>query len=71
MQLQNGGGDRLASGASRAQFRPMGEAVSQEKWDQMWLNEDGTRFDPTAEQKPAEGGTGEKETVKVSVPRNA
>lgn len=48
MQLQNGGGDRLASGASRAQFRPMGEGVSQEQWDKMWLNEDGTRFNPTA-----------------------
>lgn len=70
MQLQNGGGDRLASGASRAQFRPMGEAVTQEKWDQMWLNEDGTKFDPAAQtDKPVEGGTGEKETVRIGTVR--
>jgi len=66
MQLQNGGGDRLASGASRAQFRPMGEAVSQEKWDAMW---EGYNPEASKENKPVEGGTGEKETVTVGVTR--
>ena len=64
MQLQNGGGDRLASGASRAQFRPMGEAVSQEKWDAMWEG-----YDPSNPNGNPEPGTGEKETVTIGAAR--
>ena len=36
MRQQNGGGDQLARGAARAQFRTAGSAVSQEKWDSCW-----------------------------------
>ena len=65
MQLQNGGGDRLASGATRAQFRPMGEKISQERWDAMWEG-----YDPEASKdKPAEGGSGIKETITTGVSR--
>jgi hypothetical protein len=68
--MENNGGDSLARGAVRAQFRPMGSKVSQEKWDSMWLNEDGTKFDPSAQtEQSTEGGTGEKETTRIGVPR--
>jgi hypothetical protein len=36
MQTQNGGGDRLASGAVKCQFPPAGSGVTQKKWDEMW-----------------------------------
>jgi hypothetical protein len=39
----NGGGDQLARGAARATFRPAGEKVSREKWDEMFGD-----FDPEA-----------------------
>jgi len=40
MQLQNGGGDKLARGLSRASFPPAGGNVSQERWDKMWETDD-------------------------------
>ena len=33
---ENSGGDRLASGASKFQFRPMGGNLTQEAWDRLW-----------------------------------
>lgn len=38
---KNGGGDQLARGASRVQFRPAGELVTEEKWSQIFDD-----FDP-------------------------
>jgi hypothetical protein len=52
MQTQNNGGDSLARGASRAQFRPMGENVTKEKWDAMWEGFDPTTF--AAQPNPAQ-----------------
>ena len=63
MQTMNKGGDCLASGATRCQFRPMGEKITKEKWDAMWEG-----YDPeTSKDKPVEGGSGIKETVTTGV----
>jgi len=69
MQLQNGGGDRLASGASRAQFRPAGENITRERWEEIWAD-----FDPEAYKKapnPAQVKTknSEKESVTIGIPK--
>jgi len=36
MKTTNGGGDKLASGAVRAQFAPAGSSKTQKEWDAMW-----------------------------------
>jgi len=51
MQTVNKGGDVLARGNTSCQFPPAGGEVTQEKWDAMWQNEDGTKFDPEAYKK--------------------
>lgn len=61
---ENNGGDVLARGATRAQFRPMGSNVSQEKWDAMWEG-----YNPENPTGNPEQGTGEKETVTIGTPR--
>jgi hypothetical protein len=44
---ENQGGDVLARGGIRAQFRAAGSSVTQEKWDSIWAEE-------KVEPKPAE-----------------
>src|SRR6266702_2104558 len=39
-RLENAGGDRLARGAASHTFRPMGEKVSRENWDDMFAGEE-------------------------------
>ena len=36
MRTENKGGDTLASGGTRCQFRPAGSRMTQEDWDKMW-----------------------------------
>jgi hypothetical protein len=38
-RLENAGGDRLAQGAVRHTFKPMGEKLTREKWDEMFSEE--------------------------------
>lgn len=38
--MENSGGDKLASGAVKFQFRPAGSHMSKEAWDRMWENDD-------------------------------
>jgi hypothetical protein len=64
MQTINKGGDVLARGNASCVFPPAGGNVSQKKWDKMWEG-----FDPEAykKNKPAENGTGIKETATIGV----
>jgi len=39
MRMENGGGDQLARGMSKASFRTAGSKVTQEKWDAIWAPE--------------------------------
>ena len=48
MRTENGGGDRLASGATRCQFRAAGSKVTQAQWDAIFNSE------PEDEQKKDE-----------------
>lgn len=66
--MQNNGGDVLARGASRAQFRPMGENISQEKWNAMWEDYDPTEYakQPNPAQVKHEGA--ETETTAARLP---
>lgn len=40
MRMENKGGDTLAAGGVRCQFRAAGSNVSQETWDAIWRTDD-------------------------------
>lgn len=39
MRTENSGGDSLARGLPRCQFRAAGSSVSQERWDKIWAED--------------------------------
>ena len=62
---ENSGGDRLASGATKFQFRPMGSKLTQEQWDNLWKedNDEQRTGDTNAAQAGNAGlGVGESQS---------
>lgn len=53
MRLENGGGDKLASGGVRANF--FGPKVSKERWDDIWKPE--VSDSDALPEAPGNGGT--------------
>jgi hypothetical protein len=62
---KNGGGDQLARGASRVQFRPAGELVTEKQWDDIFADFDPKKFQDTTAKKVE----GEKETTTTGIVR--
>lgn len=63
MQTTNKGGDVLARGGSRCQFAPMGGNVSQQKWDNMWKNDDEQNSGDSDSSQDRDTGSNPGETV--------
>ena len=53
-RTENGGGDQLARGATKVQFRPAGSKVSEKAWNDMFEGFDPEKF--KSESKPKENG---------------
>jgi len=65
-RTENGGGDQLARGAAKVQFRPAGSKVTEKKWNDMFKDFDADKFrNSDANSTPTgDSGVRVKETVR-------
>lgn len=65
MRMENKGGDTLASGGVRCQFRPAGSGMTQAEWEAIWDDKESSRSPDAQADGDVGAKSGEAETGSV------